>query len=325
MNEHEFATLTKLAYSYAFRVLGDHSTAEDIAQDAIERLCNCMVKPTDKAAWVYKTASNLCLNEIRRKARRAAPIGDDAEEIQDDIDGTEIIEFIEEKLPRDEAGALIQYSQGHTIDDISAIRSISYDQARYLITRARRRATIALATIGISSVVTWWIFAQNSSPAPDRAQVVTTQQLSQTVYSNLDLLDKRDFKPGLSKAGVKDTEITLTSSEKFSEVELVYMTQMRSNIKLGWIMLEIYDSSGKRVAIGERPSSRFTELEGSPFCIAYYGIQGVEVPAGKYYLRSKFHGETNNGGFQGVGAVFHNMLCRVTASVKVAPATDTQQ
>ncbi len=61
-----------------YRYVGDAHEAEDIAQEVFVRLFLARNKYVSEApfrSFVYKTAVNLCLNEVRRRRRRPADVG----------------------------------------------------------------------------------------------------------------------------------------------------------------------------------------------------------------------------------------------------------
>ncbi|HEY1812929.1 MAG TPA: sigma-70 family RNA polymerase sigma factor [Kofleriaceae bacterium] len=63
-------------YSRCVRLLGDRAAAEDATQETFVRIQRHLAKapdPTEALAWVYRIATNYCLNEIRdRKLRPVA-------------------------------------------------------------------------------------------------------------------------------------------------------------------------------------------------------------------------------------------------------------
>jgi RNA polymerase sigma factor (sigma-70 family) len=81
--DDEFSDLARLAYRVAFRILGDRSAAEDIAQESIARAYMRWAKISDyRQAWVARVAGNLAIDQLRRK-RPSSPVDRhvDAEEM----------------------------------------------------------------------------------------------------------------------------------------------------------------------------------------------------------------------------------------------------
>jgi RNA polymerase sigma-70 factor (ECF subfamily) len=75
-----------------FRYVGDPGAAEDLAQDVFVRIYNARAayRPEAKfTTWLYRIATNLCLNEIRdREKYRPHPLSQSARESEGEGDGT---------------------------------------------------------------------------------------------------------------------------------------------------------------------------------------------------------------------------------------------
>lgn len=70
--DERFADLAALAYRVAFRLLGDRSDAEDVAQEALARACVRWRRVHGHAEpWVVRVASNLALDQLRTRGRRS--------------------------------------------------------------------------------------------------------------------------------------------------------------------------------------------------------------------------------------------------------------
>jgi RNA polymerase sigma-70 factor (sigma-E family) len=71
-----FDDLAKLAYRVAYRLLGSRPEAEDVAQEALIRAYARWRRVQGHAEpWVARVATNLALDELRRRSRRPAPAG----------------------------------------------------------------------------------------------------------------------------------------------------------------------------------------------------------------------------------------------------------
>jgi RNA polymerase sigma-70 factor (ECF subfamily) len=60
-------------YARCVRLLGDRAAAEDATQETflrVQRHLNKAPDPQDALGWVYRIATNYCLNEIRDRRRR---------------------------------------------------------------------------------------------------------------------------------------------------------------------------------------------------------------------------------------------------------------
>jgi RNA polymerase sigma-70 factor (ECF subfamily) len=79
-------------HGYAFSLLGDRSSAEDVTALAFERLYRVRAR-LDRArgtprAWLFTIARNAALDELRRRSRRADQAVDDVPERTDEDSGT---------------------------------------------------------------------------------------------------------------------------------------------------------------------------------------------------------------------------------------------
>ncbi|HMG22042.1 MAG TPA: sigma-70 family RNA polymerase sigma factor [Kofleriaceae bacterium] len=74
-------------YARCVRLLGDRVGAEDATQETFLRVLRHLDKAPDAAealAWIYRIATNYCLNEIRDRRRRPEPQAELAEGWADD-------------------------------------------------------------------------------------------------------------------------------------------------------------------------------------------------------------------------------------------------
>ena len=67
--EELFAALESPLLSYALRLLGDRSAAEDIVQEAFMKLHAQMTEVREPGRWLYRTVHNLALNDRRNTAK----------------------------------------------------------------------------------------------------------------------------------------------------------------------------------------------------------------------------------------------------------------
>ena len=69
--DEAFADLASLGYRVAFRLLGDRTEAEDVAQEAVARAYARWRRVHDHpASWVARVAANLALDRLRARGRR---------------------------------------------------------------------------------------------------------------------------------------------------------------------------------------------------------------------------------------------------------------
>lgn len=75
-------------YTRCVRLLGDRAAAEDATQETFMRVHRHLDKapgPGEALAWVYRIATNYCLNEIRDRKLRPASQQDVAETLGEDL------------------------------------------------------------------------------------------------------------------------------------------------------------------------------------------------------------------------------------------------
>src|SRR5215469_2196192 len=66
---------------HCYRMLGSFTDAEDATQEAMLRAWKSMEQFDGRASlknWLYRIATNVCLDEIHNKARRARPVEEGA-------------------------------------------------------------------------------------------------------------------------------------------------------------------------------------------------------------------------------------------------------
>jgi RNA polymerase sigma-70 factor, ECF subfamily len=142
----------------ARRMLGDPAEAEDVTQEAMLRLWRIAPdwRPGEAGvrAWLYRVASNLCLDRLRRRRERTG----DAPEIADES-ATPL-----ERLVRDERARALRQALGALPErqrlaivlrhfeergnsEIGAILGISVEAVESLLARGRRALALTLAPL----------------------------------------------------------------------------------------------------------------------------------------------------------------------------------
>jgi RNA polymerase sigma-70 factor (ECF subfamily) len=72
-----YARFGPAIYARCRQMLGDSAAAEDLTQEAFLRIHRTLATvrgPREALVWLYRTATNLCLNEIRAGRHRAVPV-----------------------------------------------------------------------------------------------------------------------------------------------------------------------------------------------------------------------------------------------------------
>jgi len=74
-------------YARCRRLLGDGSAAEDATQETFMRVHRHLDKADSREAlaWIYRIATNYCLNEIRDRKRRPELRDEEVDVIGDDL------------------------------------------------------------------------------------------------------------------------------------------------------------------------------------------------------------------------------------------------
>src|SRR5215208_2505864 len=73
-----FSALESPLLSYALRLLGERTAAEDVVQEAFMKLHAQFAEVREPRRWLYRTVHNLALNQ-RRRASKVVPMPQPAE------------------------------------------------------------------------------------------------------------------------------------------------------------------------------------------------------------------------------------------------------
>jgi RNA polymerase sigma factor (sigma-70 family) len=152
-------------HSYVYRLLGNQEDADDITQEVFVRACTAWDNLTDRehlSAWLYRIASNLCVDLLRRRRRiswwplttqgfnhdRSPEEGgnsDGSSTLLPDSGGIpeiaerEHIRLTLASMPEEYAVVLVlSAAQGIPYQEIAAIVGISVNAAATRISRAKR-------------------------------------------------------------------------------------------------------------------------------------------------------------------------------------------
>jgi len=81
-----YRTFGPIIYARCVRLLADTSAAEDATQETFVRVHRHLEKaPAEALGWIYRIATNYCLNELRDRKQRPEPTGDLPELAIDDL------------------------------------------------------------------------------------------------------------------------------------------------------------------------------------------------------------------------------------------------
>lgn len=136
---------------YAYRMLGNESEAEDIAQETFLRLWTQAASwQSGKAAlstWLHRIAHNLCVDFLRKnKPSRISPLSDelvDGQMTAEDELGIQADQLMLQvalgRLPeRQRSALLLTHYQGLSNKEVADILAVSVDALESLLARARR-------------------------------------------------------------------------------------------------------------------------------------------------------------------------------------------
>lgn len=152
------ARLLPGALGQAYRMLGDHAEAEDVAQDAMMRLWaqapDWRAGEAQVSTWLYRVVSNLCIDRLRRRKRNVAL--DAVAEPVDDTPGaaarmqeTARMQALSDalaQLPERQAQAVaLRHLDGRANPEIAQIMDISVRSVESLTARGKRALAGILA------------------------------------------------------------------------------------------------------------------------------------------------------------------------------------
>ncbi len=144
-------------FGFCFRLMQNQAEAEDVAQEAMLRLWKMapdwVPGQAQVSTWVFRVASNLCTDRLRRRASVGL---DEAPDLTDDTPGVEAQMMARErataldealqKLPdRQRQAVVLRHIEGMANPDIAQILEISVEAVESLTARGKRALATALA------------------------------------------------------------------------------------------------------------------------------------------------------------------------------------
>jgi RNA polymerase sigma-70 factor (ECF subfamily) len=141
-------------FALARRMLGDTAEAEDVTQEAMLRLWRIAPEWEERAAlgtWLYRVASNLCIDRLRRR-RPTAEVPDLPDERPGVLRGLEArdraaaLQAALARLPdRQRLAVLLRHFEDRSNPEIAAVLEVSVEAVESLLARARRALAADLA------------------------------------------------------------------------------------------------------------------------------------------------------------------------------------
>jgi putative glutamine amidotransferase len=133
------------------RIVGDAGVAEDLCQETLVRAWRAAPRelPPDRLrAWLHRTATNLALDELRRRARRDEIGYDDAltgaGATDASVAGADVRDALGALTPHQRLVLLLRFEQGLSLRELGALLDIGEDAARKRVARAREAFADAL-------------------------------------------------------------------------------------------------------------------------------------------------------------------------------------
>jgi putative glutamine amidotransferase len=129
------------------RMVGDHATAEDLRQETLVRAWRSAPReagPPVLRAWLHRTATNLALDELRRRRRRdhlplhadfaAAAAPDASSELRDPV----LRAALAELTAHQRLVLLLRFEAGLSLSEVGELLDLGEDAARKRVARARQ-------------------------------------------------------------------------------------------------------------------------------------------------------------------------------------------
>lgn len=149
--------LTPRVLSFAARMLGDRAEAEDVTQEAMLRLWRIAAEwrrgEAQISTWLYRVASNLCTDRLRR--RRGVALDQIAEPEDDrpgadeglmEADRARALEDALALLPeRQRQAVVLRHLEGLSNPEIAAVMEIGVEAVESLLARGKRMLAARLA------------------------------------------------------------------------------------------------------------------------------------------------------------------------------------
>ncbi len=136
---------------YLERMLGDHATAEELVQESFLRVYRARDRYEVKArfsTWLYRIATNLALNELKRPRRRnihqesdqvvLEALGPGSDALAETKEAGREVERELRKLPERQRMALwLSAAEGHSYAEVASILDTTEKSVKALVHRAR--------------------------------------------------------------------------------------------------------------------------------------------------------------------------------------------
>lgn len=146
-------------FAVAFRMLGERSEAEDVAQEAMMRLWRIAPEwrtgEAKVSTWLYRVTTNLCIDRQRRRRGGMAALDDVAEPPDPGLSAAETMQeeqrndalqsALRELPDRQRQAVVLRHLEELSNPEIAGIMEISTEAVESLIARGKRALASVLA------------------------------------------------------------------------------------------------------------------------------------------------------------------------------------
>ncbi len=146
---------------YAYGIVGQRETAEDLVQEAFLRLHEHWSEVTSPKAWIYRSIRNLALNHLRDH-RRETPMDDKAEwqseapQADEEFGKMEAVGALRmlmaEMQEQDQQLISMKYKRQLSYEDISKQTGLSVSNVGYKLHHLLKGLADSLRRLGVESV-----------------------------------------------------------------------------------------------------------------------------------------------------------------------------
>jgi RNA polymerase sigma-70 factor (ECF subfamily) len=146
---------------YAYGIVGQRETAEDLVQEAFLRLHEHWSEVTSPKAWIYRSIRNLALNYLRDH-RRETPMDDKAEwqsetpQADEELGKMEAVGALRmlmaEMQEQDQQLIAMKYKRQLSYEDISKQTGLSVSNVGYKLHHLLKGLADSLRRLGVDSV-----------------------------------------------------------------------------------------------------------------------------------------------------------------------------
>jgi RNA polymerase sigma-70 factor (sigma-E family) len=145
--DHAFSVLFPRAFRLTYRLLGDRAAAEDAAAEALARAFADWKRVAElpyRDAWVLRVASNIALDQIRR--RKQLPTVSPAQPEDEDAHAVRIALWAALRaLPRRQREIVVlRYIAGLTEGEVAQLLGLSLGTVKTHVTRGRAALRLAM-------------------------------------------------------------------------------------------------------------------------------------------------------------------------------------